>query len=481
MMRVTSTKIPRLCEARWEDHASVDARRQKRYVTELLELMGWDMPIPFTPRPVAESMAAQPFLLRAKTGAAVAAYFVGPGILEPPSVIAERGLDHCPATRALTIESQALSVQYVLVSDLYRSYLYDVRTDELLLFADSPDVFNEDLVPVLSKDDMDNGALDDVRRPPRSLTARQLREWTEHWAKEIARHGCISEDRASLAVDRLIVIRYLSSHDILRRTKWRLEQRFEAVIEHAESTMPRGTGGELVRLFHDMWFDWRMDVFEPSPDLDRVLERDEIAVPMLQEFALIARGKFSIANVLENFNHGTPDEKLRVRMVPDGNEEREIMLAKQTVHSVDHARIDVDVMDEGYRAIFHWFEKMVVLYQRLDVAFAKNVQREHAVPDDTDLFGWSEQEAARPQSCGDALAYACSRGFGVYFSNARQLRVARLLLTLHVISRYDQMNHAIVTFPSFREVFSERPRVLPADRMLNISDLALERRARGER
>jgi hypothetical protein len=479
MMRVASTKITQLCEARWENREQTDERAQKRYVSQLLALMGWDMPIPFTPRAGAEYLGAQPFLLRATNGTAVAAYFVGPGVIEPPSVIVERGLDYCPATRVLVTESQALNVQYVLVSDLYRSYLYDAQTDELLLFADSPDIFNEDFVPVLSKEDMEAGALDDVRRPPRSLTARQLREWSEHWINEIARHGSISTDRASLAIDRLIVVRYLSYHDILRRTKWRLEQRFNDVIRQAQSSIPTGIGGELMRLFHDMWFDWRMDVFEPAPDLDRVLELDEIVVPMLQEFALIARGKFSLACVLESFNHGTPDEKLRVRMVPDANEEREHYISKQTMHTIDRARIEVDLLEEGYRSLFHWFDKMVALYGRLDMAFEQQAVREQAVHDDTDLFGWTEHDAHRPQACGDAMAYACAHGFGVYYTTARQLRIARLMLTLHLISRYDQNNHAIVTFPSFREVFMERPRVLPTDRMMNISDLALERRARG--
>lgn len=466
-MRDSSLEIARLCES-WRGRIADASRNdQGRYAEELLKLLGWEQPLPFSPKEGAESLSAAPYLLRAGGQTSVGAYFVMPGTLEPPSALAGRGLDYCVATRVLTDEARTLNVNYVFITDLYRSYLYDAPSDELLLYADDPKTFNAVFAPVLKKSEMERGALEEVRRPPRSEVARKLCDWSQRWVQTIASYGQISEDCASLAVDRLFVIRYLFGRDILRRTKWRMQQRFTELTDRAWEHRSEGTGRQLVKLFHDMWFDWRIDLFEANLDLDQALEMDNIAVPLLKECSLLSNAKFSIATILESFNDGDPAEKMRVRLVPDTNEEREGYLNRQSIESIDGARIEIDLLEDGYRAIFHWFDKVVALYERLAIDFDHKSDRENPEPQEMDLFTWSERDAHRPQACSDRMAYACERGFGIYYNSPRQYRIARLMLTLHLISRYDQTRQAIDTFPSLRNVLMKRPKVLSAERVMN--------------
>lgn len=58
---------------------------------------------------------------------------------------------------------------------------------------------------------------------------------------------------------------------------------------------------------------------------------------------------------------------MRVRAVPDSNDERDHFLSRQTVSTVDSARIEIDLLEEGYRSIFHWFDKVVAVYERLEL------------------------------------------------------------------------------------------------------------------
>lgn len=465
-MRDASLEIAKLCESCWERLADSSKIEQRGYAQDLLRLLGWEQPLPFTPKEGAASLSAAPYLLRAGGQTAVAAYFVMPGALEPPSTIVARGLDFCDATRLLVLEAASLNVNYTLISDLYRSYLYDVRTDELLLFADTPKMFNQELMSVLTRTNMERGALEEIRRQPRSVVAGRLGEWRQRWIDALCSRGRISEDHAAVAVDRLVVIRYLFDHDILRRTKWRLQQRFEELTRQAADEGQNGCGAALVHLFHDMWLDWRIDLFEVIPELDQVLSQDGIAVPLLNEFALLSRGKFSIATILESFNVGDPAEKLRVRMVPDVNEEREHYLAKQRLETIDSARIEIDLMEEGYRAVFHWFDKVIALYDRLSVDFDAKAYQKPLLNGEMDLFAWSQLDAGRPRACADKMAYACERGFGIYYSGPRQYRIGRLLLTLHLISRYDQSRQAVNTFPTLRNVMMKRPLVLRSERIM---------------
>lgn len=464
-MKESTGKVTRLCEAWWERLADAGKSEQHRYARELLQLLGWEHALPFSPREGAGGPAALPFVLRAGGQTAIAAYFLMPGVLQPPSRVVDRGLDFCPATRHLADQARELSVACMLATDLQRAYLYDVRTDELIAHADDTRGFNAICTGVLSKAQVERGALEEVRREPRSVVARRLREWCERWIGAAAREGNLSEDTASLLVDRLIVVRYLFDRDILRRTKWRLQQRFTELLAEAGSDAP-GVGRRLVTLFHDMWFDWKIDLFAGCPELDAVLASDRLAAGILREFALLSRAKFSIATVLESFNHGDPQEKLRVRMVPDVNEERETYLARQSLETMDRACIEVDLADEGYRAIFHWYDRMVALYERLEVDFDAQATRAAPRDGDLDLFSWSEMDAHRPGACGDKIGYACENGLRVFYQGARQRRIARLLLTLHLVSRYDRARAPVNTFPPVDRAVVERPPGLDTRRLM---------------
>ena len=469
-MKNTTTDIVRLCESWWDKLADATRLEQQTFIRRLLALLGWEQPIPFSPQPGAETLGAVPWLLRAENQTTLAAYFLPPGTLEPPSTVMERGLDFCWTTRTLCGETRAPGIHYVLVTDLYRTYLYDARTDELLAGTDDPRAFDADIAPALQRDCMDQGALDDLRRQPRSAVARRMREWSQRWTDTFVLRGRVSEEIASMAMDRLCVVRFLAEHDIMRRTRWRLQKRFEDLIVLAENTPGRdsGCGARLVRLFHDMWLDWRIDLFAPVAELDAMLSRDDVAGPWLREAALLSQGKFTIPTILESFNHGDPIEKMRVRMVPEENEERDGYLAVQTLDTIDEARIEIDLAEEGYRAVFHWFDKVVALYDRLNLDFDHHARTAAPKTSDLDLFEWSEIDSHRPAACTDRIAHACAHGIGIYHADARQYRTARLLLTLHLISTYSQRHESVDRLPSLETVFMLRPTVLNAGSVMGV-------------
>ena len=456
-MREKTADIAQLC-ASWRDQLADAARGgQQQFAVRLLGLLGWDQPIPFSPRPAAEGMSSWPCLLRGDGQCIVAAHFLPPGVLDPPGAAVERGLDFCPATRALLEETSGPNVDYLLATDLHRSYLYDARTAELLLWSDDPRGFNTELAPALRRDQVVQGSLENLRREPRSAVARRLREWMHRWEAHLCRDGRVTEERAGLLFDRLCVARFLFDREILRRTRHRLRERYLELAARAEGPSPRHCGRDLVALFHDMWLDWRSGLFAPAPDLDAALAQDDTAAAWLRETTLLARNKFTIPTILECFNYGDPAEKMRVRMVPEENEDRDEYLARQTLETVDAARVAVDVAEEGYRAVTHWFDRLVAVYDRLDAEFDLRSRAAAPPAGEVDLFAWSERDARRPAACLDKTGYACGAGLSVRCGDARQRRVARLLLTLHLAAVLDARHEPANRLPAIDHLFGETP------------------------
>jgi hypothetical protein len=469
-MRVAVNPITRLCESWWGQSAETTVDRQRQFAEELLRLMGWELPIPFTARERSLSLGAIPYVLRGANKTIVAAYFLPGDVLEAPTSVIERYLDFCPATRMLLDEARELKAPYVFMTDLYRSYLYDTQLEEMLLYADDPAEFNRELAVVLSREQVDAGVLEELRRLSYTDRARQLRLWTQTWVKTLKLEGRIPEESAWTAVDRLIVLRVLFRCEVFRRTKWRLEQRFHEITARVLEGPHQGCGNDLVRLFHDMYFDWKIDLFEITPQLDQALQDDDLTMHLLGEFAMLSSMKFDTATILESFNHGTPADKLRVRTVPDFNEEREQYLSRQRVNTVDTMTIHLDVVEEGYRAIFYWFDRLIELYEKLDVDFTadsffadENTEDAVAEKPNVDLFAWSEIDHKRPVALADRFTHACEKGMLLYCETPQQHRIARLMLTLHLIQKYDEKGYMAEAFPKVKESFKPRPHVMPKE------------------
>jgi hypothetical protein len=387
-----------------------------------------------------------------------------PGSLEPPGLLVERGLDFCESTRLLVNSARRLNIGYVFITDFQRSYFYDVQLDELLLYADSPRIFEGCMPSVLSRAAIERGALEELRRAPRSQSARQLREWCHHWLDTVQARLPGVDQHAPVLIDRLLVLRYLFDHDILKRSGWRLRQRFSDLVAMAFGPNKQGCGKALSVLFHDIWVDWKAELFRPIPDLDAVLEDDGIVSPLLKEFALLSKSKFTIATILESFNYGEASEKARVRLVAEENEEREHYLAKQTAETVDEARIEIDVLEEGYRAIFKWFDRLVQVYEYVTATFEHERCTRVSPEEDMDLFAWSAADADRPDALKDRIQHVVEHGLCVLYVTPRQYRTARLMIYLHLISCYEQTKQRFTRFPSIESMFEKRPVLLDSEK-----------------
>ncbi|MBI4558052.1 MAG: hypothetical protein HY706_10770 [Candidatus Hydrogenedentes bacterium] len=464
-------ELKKLCETWWDRLMDSTKGEQHRFAEHFLRLLGWEAPARIEvvdANAVSARPAAASYILRGGAQSALAAHFVMPGSLEPPTSLVERGLDFCETTRYLVDATRSLHVNYVLVTDLYRSYLYDSRTEELLLYSNTPADFTREFGTTLTQSDVERGALEEIRRQPRSYIARQLREWCHRWCETMMVETRQPEETASLLIDRLLVLRYLMEHEILKRPGWRLRPRFLAVLRAAGGANGHGCGKLLLKLFQDLWRDWKVELFAPRPGLDEVLDKDSLTGPLLRELNLLARTKFTIATVLESFNYGEATEKARVRMIPEDNPEREEYLQKITAAGVDEARIVVDLEDEGYRAIFHWFDQLIAVYDRLEAAADLETARRDVLrlqaQDDLDLFAWSELDANRPQAISDKVRHAIEHGLGLYYGTRRQYRTSRLILHLYLIDRYEQSRYHVVAFPRVEAALTPRPRMTEADR-----------------
>lgn len=463
MMAVVTQDVQRLCESSWRRFAEASKDEQHRLAERFLSLLGWHNPDPVALLPFGGTLPSVSYLLQAGPERTIAAHFLPPGLLQPPSLQATRGLDFCEAARQIVDVTGAMEAHYAFVTDLQKSCLYDVETDELLLRADIPAEFTREFGNVLAAEEVAAGSLDDVRRQPRSFVARQLREWCQRWCDILVRQARMPEDKAQLLMDRLLVLRYLFYHDILNPEEWDLEGRFSDLLMRALSAQPRGTGRQLRQLFSDLWTDWRADLFAPDGAVDDIVQHDRVAVPLLREYAMLSQGKFSLFAILESFNYGEAAEKARVRTIPEEHPMRSGYLASQTAATVSEANIELDINEEGYRTIFHWFDRLVEVYDRLNVEFRSQARRDAGSLRGLDLLDFGSGPGGAPDT-SDKFAYAVEHGLIVYYATPRQFRTSKILLYLHLINCYEESGERFLGFPDFRNALQPRPRMLDSDR-----------------
>jgi hypothetical protein len=460
-----SYELEKLCEAWWKALANASKDDQRRHAEQFLSVLGWSSPIAVETEARAASCSPISYVLGGEAHH-MAAFFVMPGGLKPPSAVVERHLDFCETTRLVVDVCGQMGIPYVLVTDLFRAYLYDVATDELLLYADTPTDFNRVFGEILTRPAVQQGELDELRRQPRSYLARQLREWGQRWCDVIWEKSGASREDASVIVDRLFVLQYLFTRDrdILRRAGWQLRRRYCDVRTLAKSSAPAGTGAKLNRFFTDIYLHWKAELFAPVRVLAEALDNDAIAVPLLRELDLLTKSMFAPGTILESFNDGEAAEKARVRMIPEEDEERRMYINTRSLDDLNDIKIEVDVVDEGYRAVVFWFDRLVQLFTRLETEFEVASEYQASSEGDLDLFAWSEQNALKPRALVEPYCYIFEHAFVCYCATERQYRTARLMLYLHLIGLYAKGRRPIADFPPVEKALRERPLVLASDR-----------------
>jgi hypothetical protein len=455
-------RLHRVCQSWWNQLAESPKTEPETYAREFLGLLEWASPkaIDTASSPVPTTS----FLLESRNEAVIAAHFTMPRTLEPPSAVTERGLDYCRTTRLLANATRRLNARFCLVTDFARFYFYDVQTDELLLHADSVDGFTRELAPVVMQSAVERGAIQELRRSPRSTTARQLRQWCSHWADTLTQRCSEHEEHAFLVLDRLFILRALYDRDIMRAQSWRLRPRYAEVVELAFGPDHQQASKALGALFHDLWFEWNMRIFRPIPALDKALDESGIAPALLREFTLLSKAKFALPICLESFNFGDPMEKARVRIVPENDEERDTFVGRQTPQTIDFAQLCVDVLDDGYRAILYWFDRLVETHERIGIEWQAREEGDDApgssLTEDLDLFSWSEAERETREQMPDLCRRIVEQGMAVYYTSARQYRTARLLLYLYAIQYYAHTDKVFVQFPHVESALQPRPKHL---------------------
>ena len=463
--------IVRICDRWWGELSHSKTASMRGVSEEWLQCLGW------TPEdPVYLDGAACGYVVATGTGQRLVFYFVMPGELETPSNVLEKGLDYCETTLLLVGEAQLENYDYIVVTDLNRTYVYDASTDELLLSSDSPQLFVEEVLESLLRDEVVQGALDELRRDPASYVARQLRTWCERWCVALSREPYGTESVANAIMDRMLVLRFLYDHSICETPGWSFKGQFTHVISSSYEDAPATAKRNLVRLMSDMQSVWRCDWFAPDESVTRIISKSPNIIAMVQELALMAKTKFSVATILESFNYGDASEKARVRIVPEPSEEREVWLGKLGVTGFGESRLEVDILDEGYRAIPYWFDRVMRSLHRVSVEheltrFAEGCMIETPVYGDSgemDLFAWgSENEPTPSVGAGeriDLIALALSKLYYIWSATERQHRTAEIVLLLHVITLYESSGNPFGVFPKTDPAFGARSALLKADK-----------------
>ena len=456
--------IQRLCESWWRELANVARDEYRQFAVQFLGLHGWHKPSLVKTRGTSQKTAALSFLVHDSGPAPFAAHFVPRGVIDPPKTLIDDGLDFCPATRALASDSQALGVQYAFITDLFKSYLYDVQTEELLLHANTPEDYVTEFGELLTEGAVSNGSLEEVRRQPRSFAARQLREWMQRWCDTLTMNWGVPEDTILLFMDRLIVLRYVLEHGMIDLPGWCEAKPLADILNRMARGASIGCGAEVIALFHHVARTWDATLFDRDESLEALFGQDEVAGPLLQEFGMLSKGKFDTAIVLEQFNYGDATEKARVRMIPEEDPERSTVLGRQRPGTIDKMNLELDVAEEGYRSLLHWFDRITDVYNRIDSEQQEASSVPLQVEEDAELFGWSDDEPSPGQTPDNPFRRVMSQGLAVYCASDRQFRTARLLLYLHIIEQYKRTRTPFARFPDVERALRPRPVVLEADR-----------------
>lgn len=432
-------KLVELCEA-WWDNPSSSVEGLRATAENFLRCLAWSQ--------WEETHAGQSIVLSVTgaEGSQLDFAFLAPGKLDPSSKVVDPGLDFATAARPLVTACREGGARYVLVTDFCRSYLYDSDSDELLLHADSPQLFLREIFDEVTRECVDEGGLNEVRRPSRSMMARHLGEWEQRWIRTITGGNDELQATAEQFIDQLVIARFLLEGGVRPAGGEQLAASFRELLS-GQST--EAVGARWHKLCQALYTRHGMAFFQPSGRMLQLTADEPRMQSLFLEFGRMSRAKFAIPCVLESFNFGEAAEKARVRLVPEPDEDREKSLAGQSLDTLGEFKLEVDVLEEGYRAVGHWFSELVGVYRRLGISVKP------ATTDSSDEALYADRNAVT-RAVEDSLC--------IWHASPRQLRTARLLLHLYVLDLYKKYGAMLARFPEIDRAFQARPTLLEKEK-----------------
>ncbi len=456
-----SLQIP---ESWWKWAQASQGMDRYRYIEDFFHRLGWKSYIPIPETETIKNTSTLPFLLTSENGKGLYIVFVPDYLFSLPSQIKNKNLDFCPLSRLLLQEFSEEHSKFVLITDFKKFHLYSIPDQALVMWADYPAQFQMEIAPLILEPSIDQNSLEEIPRIPKSTFARELRDWNISWVKKLQQNFNLPEEKTNTIIDRFLILHHVFSHRIFWKTQEFLEERFLDLMDMSiTQDSLEGIGENLIALFHDMWFDWRIDCFQIDTEIDRILSQDEVSAELLYEYPLLSPNKFEIPVLLESFNYGDALERMRVRMIPEPIPEREVYLHSQTKETIDQAQIEVDISEEGYRAILFWFDRLIKCYEMLEEKEMANLPPTETI---NDLWEWGQIHNTIPSTFRNKIQQACQHGFRICYQSARQLRIARLLLTIHLIQLYSESKHPLSKFPSMEQMFVKKPEPIPSERSM---------------
>lgn len=207
-------------------------------------------------------------------------------------------------------------------------------------------------------------------------------------------------------------LRYLIEHDVLRGPDWSLAGKLDTVISSVAGAPSPGCGKRLTALFAAaLHRDWNAALFAPNSPVEALFEQDALTTPLLREFVLLSRAKFTIPTILESFNFGDASEKARVRRFPR-RECRAAGLPRPT--DLRHNRRSPHRTRRRGRRVsrdLSLVESLLEVYDRLESEFDASSNTRPEGSKDLDLFGWSEIDSKRPKPSPMACVTPSKRGW----------------------------------------------------------------------
>jgi hypothetical protein len=450
-----------LCDEWWSKKQSGADPGDCRTAGEtFLRLLGWK-----TWETISSEVGDASFVVHGRRAHSTVAFHVIHKMkLELPSSLVERGMDYCDCTLMLAGEAQEDGYDFVVVTDFNRFYLYEVQSDELLVYADSPREFTTDMMEGVTKEVVDEIAFEDMHRNPKSLKARQLRRWCQDWFNKLAHREYNAERAADAILDRMVMLRFLYEHPICEMEDWSFREQFDDVASLAFEGPAEDVGEALLNVMGELNRRWGMSFFARDEQVERILLDAQVAVPLIRELALHGQAKFESSTILESFNYGDASEKARVRLVPEHSEERESLIRRLCDEVLEAGKLEVDVLDEGYRIIVHWVDRLLERYRDMGTDFSAHAGAALGLGDGNDLLQWSQVENGNGPKDDGVLQFAVKNGFRIWYDSERQYRTARVIMYMYLIEWYQQHSLPCAQFPDVGAMLDKRPAMLESDK-----------------
>lgn len=349
-------------------------------------------------------------------------------------------------------------LKYCVLTDIKSTYLYNIKSEEVLLYTSSLDDFELKFLPTLKREFIESGNIEKFPTKTPDLWGKELKFWMLMWHSKFSEYYPLPKSTLYLFFLRLIVISLISKGFDEDNKGF-----FEVLYERGKRLNGNSDENEipdyakLSQVFQNFLNEYSVVVCQFDQELDRLFLRtvniESVLKDLIENFLLLSCSKFTIPALISAFDS---EESAQDYVFAEFNKVKPSQIKFIPTADDYHPYYHISVEKDGYIEIVNAFDEAMINYELHNSWVQRELTLNRRMSVQLDIFVNNVVSMDERGLITDFIKKFIESNCYIDVKNDNESYTSILILYIKMIEWYQNHKDSVRKFPDVYKVFQKK-------------------------